>query len=708
MNCLWTILLAASAALAVHAESGRLVRIGPVGPVSHPLNVHPMFSQWTYVVSAPLVCRFQGQPNTRYQVFVGLIEDYWNRAGQRLEDIEVAGKVLATVDTFNGVKGKPHGYLFPATTDGKGELWVRICPHPGAPDQNPAVCGLLLFSGDARVDVDAVIANRGPKPLAQALPTELEGQFYQDRGKYFARKAYVAKPLPQFAETRSKLPSPIFDEDSACVEMYWKSWELAFRNFYEPAPGSGFVSQFIDAAFNQNIFLWDTCFMTMFCNYGYPFVPGIGSLDNFYCRQFEDGEICREINRTTGQELGAWVNREDEGLLSRWGVEGHPAPFLVTYVGREAPQPPPHLTLDALNHPIFAWAELESFRITGDRRRLALVYEPFTRYYGALQKYLRQGNGLYMTDWASMDNSPRNRYLYQGGTAVDTSSEMALFARNLAQIAGLLGKPEAAAAFHKDADELARLINEKMWNPERKFYFDLTVESKQSPVRTVAAFWTLLAGVAGPQQVEALAAELRNPKTFGRLNRVPTVPADESAFDPAGGYWRGAVWAPVDTMVIRGLENCGQRELAQEIALEHLRVITSVFKATGTVWENYAPDTAKPGTPAKGDFVGWSGLGPILYLIEYGIGVRTDAPSNTITWNIRSPQRVGIERLRFGGTTVSLTCDAPDAQRRRTVRVRSDAAFHLKLTCEGAAREVDVPTGKPLELVLELPKPAAK
>ncbi len=527
----------------------------------------------------------------------------------------------------------------------------------------------------------------------------------QPRGKYFARKAYAPRPLPKFADTRSKLPRPIFDEDPACVEMYWKAWELAFRNFYEPPPGSPFVSQFIDAAFNQNIFLWDTCFMTMFCNYGYPYVPGICSLDNFYCRQFEDGEICREIDRANGTEFREWVNREGQGLRSRWGVlvDGGSRPFTVSYVGRQPPQPPPHLTLDALNHPIFAWAELESFRITGDRPRLALVYEPLTRYYRALQKYLRQGNGLYMTDWASMDNSPRNRYLDRGGTAVDTSSQMVLFARGLAQLACLLGKPEAATAFRAEAEELARRINDKMWAPHRKFYFDLTVEGKQSPVKTAAAFWTLLAGVAGLQQVEALVAELRNPKTFARLHPVPTVSADEPAFDPTGGYWRGAVWPPVDTMVIRGLEHSGQRELAEQIALEHLRVVTRVFKDTGTVWENYAPDTAKPGTPAKRDFVGWSGLGPILYLIEYGIGVRADAPSNTITWNIRSPQRVGIENLHFGGTTVSLTCDAPDAQLRRTVRVLSDAPFHLNLISQAAARSLNVPAGE--RLVLELAKP---
>ena len=170
--------------------------------------------------------------------------------------------------------------------------------------------------------------------------------------------------------------------------MYWKAWELAFNNFHEPASGSGFVSQFIDAAFNQNIFLWDTCFMTMFCNVAYPLVPGIGSLDNFYAKQHTDGEICREIGRATGVDYAEWVNREDKGLFSRWGWNGAPnAP--VIYRGRATPQPPPLLTLDALNHPIFDWAELESYRMTGDVERLNLVYEPLLHYYRALEKYLQ-------------------------------------------------------------------------------------------------------------------------------------------------------------------------------------------------------------------------------------------------------------------------------------------------------------------------------
>jgi hypothetical protein len=530
----------------------------------------------------------------------------------------------------------------------------------------------------------------------------LGGSGWAQQGKYFAKKRYEPRPVPAFAATRDKLPAPIFNEDPDYVRCYWKAWELAFRNFHEPAPGSGFVTQFIDAAFNQNIFLWDTCFMTMFCNYAHPYVPGIGSLDNFYIKQHEDGEICREINRTTGMDFEQWVNAKDEPMFSRWGytLDTGQKRVSVVYQGRPAPTPNPKLTLDALNHPIFVWAELESLRLTGDRARLQLVWEPLVQYYAALQKYLRQGNGLYLTDWASMDNSTRNPCLEPGGTGIDTSSEMVLFARHLAEIAGLLGEESEGRRYRQEADDLAALINRRMWDEQRKFYFDLTFEGERAPVKSIAAFWPLLAKVASPSQAEALAAELRNPETFNTLHRVPTLAANEPGFDPQGGYWKGAVWAPTDKMVMAGLENYGYADLAREIALNHLRNVVAIFQETGTIWENYAPASLTHGEPAKGDFVGWSGIGPIAFFIEYAIGLRADAIANRITWDIRSPQRVGVERFWFGGKTVSLVCDPPDATGTRTVTIKSDGPFDLTLLSQGEKKSVPVPADQQIRVRL--------
>jgi glycogen debranching enzyme len=534
------------------------------------------------------------------------------------------------------------------------------------------------------------------------LVTSIREPAWAEQGMYFAKKRYEPKPLPTFAATKDRLPAPIFEEDPNYVRCYWKAWELAFKNFHEPAPGSGYVSPFIDAAFNQNIFLWDTCFMTMFCNYAHPYVPGIGSLDNFYAKQHEDGEICREIDRTTGRDFAQWVNAKDEPLFSRWGftLDTGQKRTDVPYLGRPAPVPNAKLTLDALNHPIFAWAELESFRLTGDKDRLRLVWEPLVHYYAALQKYLRQGNGLYLTDWASMDNSTRNPYLQAGGMGIDTSCEMVLFARHLAQIATILGRDSDAQRYRQEAEELVTLINRLMWDEPRRFYFDLTPKGDRAPVKSIAAFWALLANVASKAQAEALAAELGNPATFNTPHRVPTLAANEPGFDPKGGYWKGAVWVPTDRMVMAGLEAYGYADLAREIALNHLRSVVAIFKETGTIWENYAPQTITPGKPAKPDFVGWTGIGPIAFFLEYAIGVRADAPANKVVWDIHSSKRVGVERLWFGGKTVSLVCEPADADGARTAIIKSSGAFDLTILWRGKTTTMPIPADKEVQLHL--------
>jgi glycogen debranching enzyme len=367
----------------------------------------------------------------------------------------------------------------------------------------------------------------------------------------------------------------------------------------------------------------------------------------------------------------------------------------VTYVGRAPPAVPPAFTLEALNNPILAWAELESYAVTGDRSRLAGVWDPLVYYYEALQTYLRQGNGLYVTDFTSMDNSPRNHYLQGGGTAIDTSAQMALFARDLSQIAAILGKREDFKRFDHEAQALSEAINRQMWSRPRHFYFDLTLQGAQVPVRTIAAYWTLLARVASSDQAADLVKSLEDDEAFGRPNAVPTLGADEPRYYPKGGaYWRGAVWAPTTMMVIRGLEAYGYDELARRVALQHVDLVSKVYKNTGTIWENYSPESAEPGKPAAPDFVGWSGLGPIRLLLEYGVGLKPDAPHNRLTWNLPGDGRVGCERYRFGGRVLSLLAEPlegrPGALR---IRVDSDGEFRLKIIHRGASRLVNIVRG---------------
>ncbi len=505
------------------------------------------------------------------------------------------------------------------------------------------------------------------------------------QGIYFSKKSYAPQQkILKFDELREKLPAPIYDDNPDFVKLYWRAWEIASQNFYEPNEKNKFVSAYIDATFNDNVFFWDTAFMTMFLNYSRGLTPGISSLDNFYAKQHEDGEICREISRANGADY--WINKGETVLYSDWGwnfkVEELPPDkgALVVYKGRKTPAPAPVLSLDALNHPIAAWAELESFRITGDAARLKTVYPPLVKYYEALQKYLRQGNGLYITDWASLDNTPRNPFMANGGTGIDISAEMVLFAEDLAAMARINGDQIDAKKYEREAGELTKIINRKMWNADKRFYFDLTLDEKQIEIRSIAGFWTLVAGVASKEQAKALASELNNPETFKRTHRVPTLAANEKKYDVLGDQWRGGVWSPTNTMVVKGLERYGFRDLAREIVFNHLENMVAVYKKDGFIWENYSPEKISGGNSSQTDFVGWSGVSPITLFIEYVIGLQANAPQNELVWNLKAGKRKGCERFRFNDHIVSLVAE-PDAENQRNfkIKVESNGAFNLKI-----------------------------
>ena len=133
-----------------------------------------------------------------------------------------------------------------------------------------------------------------------------------------------------------------------------------------------------------------------------------------------------------------------------------------------------------------------------------------------------------------------------------------------------------------------------------------------------------------PARLAPFVAHLEDPRAFKRPHRVPSLSADHPAYDARGGYWKGAVWAPTTYMVLRGLTEVGRDALAHEIGRNHLDNVVAVFEKTGTVHENYAPESAAPGTPSKRDFVGWTGLPPIAVLLEYVFGLRPDAPARRL------------------------------------------------------------------------------
>jgi glycogen debranching enzyme len=475
------------------------------------------------------------------------------------------------------------------------------------------------------------------------------------RGIYFEKQKYIFKPIPKYEDVINLLPKPIIDNPDL-MEMYSYTLKCAFKNAKVPEIGSNLISNFQDSAFNMNLFLWDSCFISRFLNYYIEYLPGIITLDNFYHMQLPNGLIPREFSKLTGSDYPKWINVEQTKLHSYFhniyqyrGIDKALQNKEYYYPNlQRTPDEIPYYTLDNLNHPLLAYAEYYHYLHTGNKARLLLVHEALYQYYQSLRMHIRHDIDLYVTDWASMDNSPRNKNLLIG---VDISSEMVLFGKMLVEIYKIINvnvSLERINTLQKDIEMTSNQINRYMWDNETGFYYDLDQNLKQIKIKTIAGFWPLIAEIANTNQIESLIRCLENPDTFNRNHRVPSLAADEIGFHSNGGYWAGGVWSPTNLMITDGLEVNGHHKLAKKIAINHLENVLAVYKETHSIWESYPADFRGKGDSDRGDFVGWTGIAPILYLIQYYIGLKADAKSQTLIWEIDSSNsKLGCVNFSF-------------------------------------------------------------
>jgi glycogen debranching enzyme len=255
-----------------------------------------------------------------------------------------------------------------------------------------------------------------------------------------------------------------------------------------------------------------------------------------------------------------------------------------------------------------------------------------------------------------------------------------------------LGATDEVADMREEDERLARFVNEQLWDEPGAFYFDRWDDGRRSGVRSIGAYWALLAGVVPRDRLDRFVAQLEDPRRFNRPHRVPSLAADTPGYQATGDYWRGGVWVSTNYMVLRGLTEVGRDALAHEIARNHVGNVVSVFETTGTLWENYAPESAAPGTPARPDFVGWGGLPPIGVLLEYVFGLRPDAPARRLVWDVRLVERHGVKRYPFGrDVSIDLSCAARrSVDERPRLEAKATAPVDLELRWAGRSEVVRI------------------
>ena len=407
--------------------------------------------------------------------------------------------------------------------------------------------------------------------------------------------------------------------------MYEKALEITRSKVRGGDDEAFFKKPFIDAAFNDNIFLWDSCFMACFCKYHMDELPVYQALDNFYDRMEDDGFICREY-RSNGEPL--------------WGKD-HPV---------------------SINPPVLAFAELEIFAVQKDIDRLKKVYPTLKKNFEFhVDRYMMEDNLFYGdTMGLGMDNIPRSPRDWEPtegngwthhelgaelakmnvsdeeklnffvkeyvntktgvwtkqGRYVDFTSQMAMFALQLKDIAERIGKEEDIPAYEAFHARVKTALNKHCWSEEDGFYYDLGF-GKQIARRHIGMYWALLGGLVPEERMKPFVAHLTDPNEFYRKTPLPALSAADPDYVGWGDYWLGGVWAPTVYMVLKGLTAVGEDALARDLAAKVYENVAIVFEATDTFWENYAPDLISYGMPAKRDFCGWTALIPIAVYKEY-------------------------------------------------------------------------------------------
>ncbi len=450
----------------------------------------------------------------------------------------------------------------------------------------------------------------------------------------FAKKVSLASGVLGFgvgqkviASSKEKSVHPeITITPELSARMYDKALSITKSKVRGGESESFFKEPFIDAAFSENIFLWDTAFMCCFAKYHMDELPVYQALDNFYGRMEQDGFICREY-RANGEPL--------------WPKD-HPV---------------------SINPPLLAWAEIEIFGVNKNVDRIKEVYPILKKNFEFHVERYQGEEGLFWGDTLGMgmDNiprSPRNWVPERGngmthhelgakldamvgaspqeklevfiteyvdtkqgvwnkqGRLVDFTAQMAMFALQLKEMAAIAGKLEDIPQYDAFHNRVKIAINDLCWNEEDAFYYDLGF-GEQIERRHIGMYWTLMGDLVPDNRLNDFLAHLTDPDEFYRLTPLPALSAADPDYIGFGDYWLGGVWAPTVYMTLRGLTKVGMDDLARMLAAKIYENVAIVFEATDTFWENYAPDLISYGMPSKKDFCGWTALIPISVYREY-------------------------------------------------------------------------------------------
>lgn len=284
----------------------------------------------------------------------------------------------------------------------------------------------------------------------------------------------------------------------------------------------------------------------------------------------------------------------------------HPDGYIDYRIGSYLDETDPYNGQLTTSAPWFNWENWEIYLVSKDKKFLRQAYSSGSRFFDFWKTHRdTQHDGLF--EWGGMAvlESIRDADVavwdqvgwpanFEGP---DLNSMLAVSARSLSKMAGVLGKKEAARKWEAESKRLSTLVNKYMWDGSTDFYYNVnklnhtfTFKKHDDLKRQeIIGFLPLWAGIASKEQARKLVGVMTDTAKFWRKYGVPSLAADDPYYNPRG-YWNGPVWVEWNYLLERGLLRYGYRNVAKELVNRVTSNVIAQLKKDHYFWEFYDPD----------------------------------------------------------------------------------------------------------------------
>ena len=193
---------------------------------------------------------------------------------------------------------------------------------------------------------------------------------------------------------------------------------------------------------------------------------------------------------------------------------------------------------------------------------------------------------------------------------VDLNALLYKYEMDFARTAHIFDDKRAAAQWEDAAAQRKAAMDELMWDRIKGLYYDYNyVKGKRGGTSSLAAYFTMWAGMTTEKQAAVMVRSLRRFEQKGGLSTTDALPLGQFMLGSMPTQWAYPNgWAPLHFIVIRGLERYGYHKDARRIAMKWLKANLQWFNEHHTFLEKYnVVSPEKP--PLKGLYPSQTGFG---------------------------------------------------------------------------------------------------